>query len=406
MQRMATYFLLSADNADATRGAVMAYTHDDVFKPVPGYKTMVNHFHLRFTERLRASGSLDNTFEDLMVMKATGINIVGLSDFHGDLRPNDPGPGRFEDQRDYYVASQKASDKDFLVTNWEEPTAYFGGHYNVMFPKNVYWSKVRNAGQPFTENVPGYGKAYHTGSTTDVQQMLDAENGYWFHAHPRTKGTTGYPDAIFDKPWVKNDRYLGIAFKPAMGDDLSNSRMCAWRCFDAIDTMNNMYANTGLKPKFLIADVDTYRKGPEDDIYPGHPINYIRLDRLPGPTNDWTPILQSIRNGDFWVSTGEILIRNYAVQGTGAKRTIVADIEYTYPLEFVEVVTGDGKKVETQVVRATDTGSHGTKKISIPIDATGKVWVRFAAWDSAGNGAFTQTYWLNAPAGRPTAGGS
>jgi hypothetical protein len=406
MQRMATYFLLSADNADATRQAVMAYTHDDVFKPLPGYKTMVNHFHLRFTERLRASGSLDNTFEDLMVMKSTGINIVGLSDFHGDLRPNDPGPGRFEDQRDYYIASQKASDKDFLVTNWEEPTAYFGGHYNVMFPKNVYWSKVRTAGQPFTENVPGYGKAYHTGSTTDVQQMLDAENGYWFHAHPRTKGTTGYPDAIFDKPWVKNDRYLGIAFKPAMGDDLSNPRMCAWRCFDAIDTMNNMYANTGLKPKFLIADVDTYRKGPEDDIYPGHPINYVRLDRLPGPTDDWTPILQSIRNGDFWVSTGEILIRNYAVQGTGAKRTIVADLEYTYPLEFVEVVTGDGKKVETQVVRATDTGSHGTKKISIPLDATGKVWVRFAAWDSAGNGAFTQPSWLNAPAGRTTAGGS
>ena len=136
--------------------------------------------------------------------------------------------------------------------------------------------------------MPGFGKVYHTGSTDDVQQMLDAENGYWFHAHPRTKGTTGYPDAIFDKPWVKNDRYLGIAFKPAMGDDLSEPRMCEWRCFDAIDTMNNMYANTGLRPKYLIADVDTYRKGPEDDIYPGHPINYVKLDRLPGPTEDWT----------------------------------------------------------------------------------------------------------------------
>ncbi len=406
MQRMATYFLLSPDNADATRQAVMAFTHGDVFKPVPGYKTMVNHFHLRFTERLRASGSLDNTFEDLMVMKSTGINIVGLSDFHGDLRQNDPGLGRFEDQRDYYIASQKASDKDFLVTNWEEPTAYFGGHYNVMFPKNVYWSKVRTADQPFSETLPDYGKAYHTGSTTDVQQMLDAENGYWFHSHPRTKGTTGYPDAILDKAWVKNDRYLGIAFKPAMGDDLSDPRMCAWRCFDAIDTMNNMYANTGLKPKFLIADVDTYRKGPEDDIYPGHPINYVKLDRLPGPADDWTPILQSIRNGDFWVSTGEILIKNYAVQGTGAKRTVVADLEFTYPLEFVEVVTGDGKRVETQVVRATDTTSHGTKKISIPVDATGKVWVRFAAWDSAGNGAFTQPSWLNPAATKTTTGGN
>lgn len=405
MQRMAVYFLASPDTAETTRQAVMAYTHGDVFKPVAGYKTMVNHFHLRFTERLRASGSLDNTFEDLMVMRSAGINIVGLSDFHGDLRPNDPGLGRYEDQRDYYVASQKASDKDFLVTNWEEPTAYFGGHYNTMFPKNVYWSKVRNPGQPFTENLPGFGKVYHTGSPEDVQQLLDAENGYWFHAHPRTKGTTGYPDAIFDKAWVKNDRYLGIAFKPAMGDDLSDPRMCAWRCFDAIDTMNNLYANSGIRPKYLIADVDTYRKGPEDDIYPGHPINYVKLDRLPGPTEDWTPILRSIRNGDFWVSTGEILIKNYAVEGTGAKRTIAAELEFTYPLDFVEVVWGDGKKIDQQVIRATDTTAHGTKKISIPFDATGKVWVRFAVWDSAGNGAFVQPVWLNAPMTTRAAGG-
>ena len=396
MQRMAVYYLMSPDAADATRQAVLSYTHGDAFKPLPGYKTLVNHFHLRFTQRQRESGSLDNTFEDLMVMRSTGINIVGLSDFHGDLRPNDPGLGRYEDQRDYYIASQKASDKDFLVTNWEEPTAYFGGHYNIMFPKNVYWTKVRNPGQPFTEELPGFGKVYHTGSTTDVQQMLDAEGGYWFHSHPRTKGTTGYPDALFDKPWVKNDRYLGIAFKPGMGDDTSDPRLCTWRCFDAIDTMNNMYANSGLRPKYLIADVDTYRKGPEDDIYPGHPINYVKLDRLPGPTEDWSPILRSLRNGDFFVSTGEVLIKSYAVEGTGAKRTISADLEWTYPLEFVEVVWGDGKKVDRQVVRTTDTTAHGTKKFSIPFDATGKVWVRFAAWDSAGNGAFTQPSWLNA----------
>ena len=396
-QRMNVYYLLTPDNAETTRQMVMAYTHGDVFKPLPGYKTMVNHFHLRFTERLRASGSLDNTFEDLMVMRSTGINIVGLSDFHGDLRANDPGLGRFEDQRDYYVASQKASDKNFLVTNWEEPTAYFGGHYNIMFPKNVYWSKVRTPGQPFTETVEGYGKVYHTGSTSDVQQMLDAENGYWFHSHPRTKGTTGYPDAIFDKSWVKNDRYLGIAFKPAMGDDLSEVRMCKWRCFDAIDTMNNLYANSGLRPKYLIADVDTYRKGPEDDIYPGHPINYLKVDRVPGPTEDWTPILRSLRNGDFWVSTGEILIKNYSVEGTGPKRTIAADLEWTYPLEFIEVVWGDGKKVDQQIIRATDTPAHGTRKLSIPFDATGKAWVRMSVWDSAGNGAFVQPVWLNPP---------
>ena len=122
LQRMAVYFYASPEAAEPTRRAVMSFTHDDHFKPIAGYKTMVNHFHLRFTERQRASGSLDNAFQDLMVMRAAGINIVGLSDFHGDLRGTDAGRGRLEDQRDYAVASQKASDKDFLVTPWEEPS--------------------------------------------------------------------------------------------------------------------------------------------------------------------------------------------------------------------------------------------------------------------------------------------
>ncbi len=394
-QRMAVYFLASPEPAEATRQAVMNFTRGDHFKPVPGYKTMVNHFHLRFTERQRASGSLDNTFQDLMVMRAAGINIVGLSDFHGDLRGADTGLGRLEDQRDYGLASQKASDRDFLVTPWEEPSVYFGGHYNIMFPKNVYWTRRREPNQPFTENVSGFGKVYHTANADDVQQMLDAEDGYWFHAHPRTKGTTGYPDAIFDKPYVKNDRYLGLAFKPGMGQDLSEQRLCEWRCFDALDTMNNMYANSGLRPKYLIADVDTYRKGPEDDIYPGHPVSYVKIDKLPGPTEDWTPILRSIRNGDFWVTTGEILITDYKVEGAGNKRTVQASVEWTYPLEFVEVVWGDGKRVDRTIVRATDVLACSSGKFTIPFDATGKSWVRLAVWDSAGNGAFVQPIWLN-----------
>jgi hypothetical protein len=330
-------------------------------------------------------------------MKALGLNIVGLSDFHGDLHPNDPGPLRFKDAKDYAEASRRASDKDFLVTPWEEPSAYFGGHYNVMFPKNVYWSKVRKPGQPFTENDPVYGKVYHTGSTADVQQMLDAEGGYWYHAHPRTKGTTGYPDLIFDKAWTRNDRYLGVAFKPGMGMDLSETRLCEWRCFDAADTMNNLYASSGLRPKYIIADIDTYQKGPEDDLYANFPVNYLKIEKAPGPDEDWSPVLKALRNGEFFVTTGEILIKGYRVEGAGNQRTIAADVEWTFPLSFVEVVWGDGKTIDRQIIPATDLAAFGTKHFAIPFDAAGKAWVRFAVWDSAGNGAFVQPVWLKAP---------
>ena len=394
VQKMGVYFYASPEAGEPARQAALAFTHGDVFKPIPGYKTFVNHFHLDFTGRQRASGSLDTPFQDLAAMRSIGLNVIGLSDFHFELHANDAGQLRLADQKDYFEASRRASDKDFLVVPWEEPSAFFGGHYNIMWPKDVYWTKVRQPGQPLVEEVPGYGKVYHTGSAADVQQMMDAEGAYWYHAHPRTKSTAGYPDLIFDKPYVRNDRYLGVAFKPGMGQDNSEVRMCDFRCFDAIDTMNNMYASLGIKPKFAIADIDTYKKGPEDDLYANFPVNYLKIDKTPGPADDYSPVLKSLRDGNFFVTTGEILIRNYIVAGSGNQRTITADVDWTFPLNFVEVVWGDGKKVERQTVSATDLGPFGTKHFAIPFDASGKAWVRFAVWDSAGNGAFVQPAWV------------
>ena len=176
--------------------------------------------------------------------------------------------------------------------------------------------------------------------------------------------------------------------------DLSESRLCEWRCFDVTDTMNNLYARSGLKPKYIIADIDTYQKGPEDDLYPNFPVNYLRMSKVPGPDEDWGPVLKALRDGDFFVTTGEILIPNYSVERTGERLTISADVEWTFPLSFVEVVWGDGTKIDRQVISTTDLPPFGTKHFSIPLDPNGKVWVRFAAWDSAGNGAFVQPRFL------------
>ena len=395
LQRMAAYFYVSPDNAAATRAAVMAFTRDDIFQPLPGYKTFVNHFHLRFTDRLRASGSLDTQTPDLAAMKALGINIVGLSDFHDDqLAQSDPGPRRFADQHDYIEGTRRASDTDFLVTPWEEPSTYYGGHTNLINARPIYFSKVRRPAQPFTEQDPKYGTVYHLGNVADVMQFLDATNSYWYTAHPRTKSSAGYPDAYWDKPFAQSDHYLGVAFKPGMGMDLSEQRLADWRVFDSMDTMNNLNADTSLQPMLAIGDCDTYQKWPHDDLFPGFPVNYLKLDRVPGPDEDWSPILTALRKGDFFVTTGEIFIRNYAVQGSGSQRTIVADVDWTFPLEFVEVVWGDGKTIDRQIIRATDLPPMGTKHFAIPFDATGKKWVRFAVWDSAVNGAFVQPVWL------------
>jgi hypothetical protein len=47
-------------------------------------------------------------------------------------------------------------------------------------------------------------------------------------------------------------------------------------------------------------------------------------------------------------------------------------------------------------VSTTEAAGFGTRHFEIPFDATGKKWMRFAAWDIAGNGALEQPIKLNA----------
>ncbi len=89
-------------------------------------------------------------------------------------------------------------------------------------------------------------------------------------------------------------------------------------------------------------------------------------------------------------TSGEVLVPNFELQGKGRQSKIVADVSWTFPLEFVEVVWGDGKTTGRQILPATDLGAFGTHRFEIPFDARGKKWVRFAAWDSASNGAVVQ----------------
>jgi hypothetical protein len=111
---------------------------------------------------------------------------------------------------------------------------------------------------------------------------------------------------------------------------------------------------------------------------------------VPRFDEDWSPILKAMRAGDYYVTSGEVLLRNWSIEGTGARRIYNAEVEWTLPLEFAELAWGDGDSTHTQTISATDLPAFGSKKFSIPFDATGEKWVRFAVWDSAGTGAFTQ----------------
>jgi len=275
------------------------------------------------------------------------------------------------------------------MPNHELMTTGLGGHLDFLLSKPVFWTEDRAAGQPLVEDQPKYGKVYRLGGPADFMEMARRENILIYMPHPRSKGSTGYPDAIKDTAHFRDEHYRGIGYRWGMGLDGSETRLCEYRCLALFDDMNNWVADVPTPPKFIQAISETYRKGPGDDIYANNPVNYLKLDRLPRP-DDMSTIVNAMKRGDYFVTSGEVLISSYAVEGSGTDRTVNADVEWTFPLEFVEVVWGDGQKTERQIISATDLPPFGRHRFRIPLSTAGKKWVRFAVWDSAGNGALVQ----------------
>jgi hypothetical protein len=387
LQHMPVYYYLSAESARSTQPKVMAYTHDDAYKPVPGFKTVTGHFHLDFNEMIRDRGTSDFMPTWIPVFRGLGINIVYLGDFHDDSDLADPGPKRFAEQKLYFEGARKMSDKDFLVIPAEEVNVYLGGHWYLMLPKPVYFSHAapRPADQTFEENDPTYGHVYHLGSVQDVENFINREQGILWVAHPRTKSSAMYPEVYKDQDFFLSDRFIGGSWE-SLPVDQSQARLCEVRCFGVNDDMSNWAP----KPKFMLAEGDTYMKVPSDETYPLLAINYLKLDKVPAYNESWAPVVEGIRSGNFFGTTGEILFHKWGIEGAGAKSVYTASIEYTFPLEFAELVWSDGTKVDRKIIRLTDTEPFGTKTFRIPFDARGKKWVRFDVWDAAGNGAWLQ----------------
>jgi hypothetical protein len=396
---------------------------------------MATHFHMGLLARARRAGGLDARIADLEMMKAAGITIVAPIDGGGGFVPSAPGmpPGvddlkwfkwsrglgavpnvkietegeeggggrggrggsdPFKNQADYYETAKRQSDHNFIVMpNAEilrgEVSRSLGGHSDILVSHPVFWTQTRAEGQPLVEENPKYGKIYHLGSTADMMEMTHRENMLIFMPHPRSKGSAGFPDAIKDTPHFLDANYRGIGFRWGMGLDGSEQRLCEYRCLPLWDDMNNWVADKPTPPKYMHAISEIYQQGYGDDIYANNPVNYVRIGALP-PPGEYSPIINAMSRGDYFVSSGEVLIPSYAVEGSGSKRTIVAEVQWTFPLEFVEVVWGDGQHTDRQIISATNLPAFGTHKFQIPFNADGKKWVRFAAWDSAGNGAMVQ----------------
>ena len=380
-QHMAGYFYPTLGDASEAFDGALAFTNGDVYRPLPGYQVMGSHYHTNLGRQLIASGSMDTRLSDFEALRAAGITIAGPVD-----RPRDAT--QLEELHWLFEGARRHSDDTFIVMPELENTNLLGGHWDLLFSHPVYYVDERPPGTPLVTEHPEYGRMYNIGSAQDLMTMIEAEDMLVYMPHPRTKGSTGFPDAVADTPHFRSDRYRGVGWRWGMGSDLSEVRLSDYRVIPLLDDMNNWIADTSLRPKYLLAITETYAKAPGDDIYANGPVSYLRIGELPEP-GEYAPIIDALMDGNYFVTSGEVLIPSHRYDGVGANTTLTAEVQWTFPLDFVEVVYGDGETTTTQVVSTKDLPPFGSHTFTIPFDATGQAWVRFAAWDSAGNGAMT-----------------
>jgi len=407
-QRLGMFLLASPQNAKETLDEVLSYTRADRYSDIPGYVTFTSHWHMAVAlaamKEIEAKGG--RTVPDFVKMfKDMNVNIVHLGEFHGDGHPRDPGPLRLAELDALFAECRRLSDDKLLFLPGEEANAHLGvreqgkdpGHWMLLFPRPVYWTMVRGQDEPFSTQDPQRGTVYHVGNGDDMTALLDKERGLAWTAHPRIKASSWAPDGYKDEPFYKSDSWLGAAWK-AMPSDLSQPRL-GTRVLDLMDDM----ANWGPR-KYVPGEVDVFKIDHTHELYGHMNVNYVRLDRIPRFDEGWQPVLDALRAGQFFVTTGEVLLHNFTVGGKSSGETLVVapdtktelklELEWTFPLKFAEIISGNGRRVYRERIDLAHTLPFDWREIKLDRDFEGRTWVRVEAWDVAGNGLFTQPVWL------------
>jgi len=376
VQRMSVFYLLDDREPRAVLADVLRYTHSDHFVPIAGFKTVAPHWHYAYTVQAMAKGD-DWVPPFKPVLKAIGVDAAIIMEFHGDGHPRDLTDVRLKELDAMYRATRAQSDANFLLIPAEEANVHLGGHWAVFFPKPVRWYMDRPQGTEFYKDG-----VYHIGNAHEMVEMVRRESGYMYQTHPRTKGSTGFPDQIRDSEQFRDPRYLGAGWK-AMPSDLSSPRL-GERSLKLIDDM----CNWGFH-KRLLGEVDVFQIDSTHELYAHMNVNYVRASHLPDYAH-YSELVESLaHNDDNFISTGEVLLPEVKL----GKTSLRAKISHTFPLRMAEVVWGDGQQTSRVTIPLEETREFQETVLNRPLDTPNRKWARFAVWDVAGNGAFMNPVW-------------
>jgi hypothetical protein len=404
-QHLGVFYLLSRGRATEAVAEVRRFTHGDRFKKLDGHVTFTSHYHIEHTrdflqrQRQQKTDHVPQGLDEppfVKTFKAHGVDIVHLAEFHFNHTPEITAQ-RLPLLKTLHSECRRLSDERFLLLPGEEPNVHLGGHWISLLPRPVYWLLHPKPGTPFEQNVEGLGTVYAVHNAQDVLRLMEKENGLMWTAHARTKSSYGFPDRYREQDFYRSDHFLGAAWK-AMPADLSQPRLGV----RVLDLFNDM-ANWGQR-KYVLGEVDVFKVMPDYELYGHMNINYLKLDRIPRFDDGWQPVLDALRSGRFFVSTGEVLLPEFKVGGKesgqtlrlsgGATAEVEARVEWTFPPAFAEVIWGSGDRVHRQRMDLSGGGAFSSKTLQTTVDLKGAKWVRFEVWDIAANGAFSQPVWI------------
>jgi len=383
-QEMGIFFLLGAGAPQETLDHVLAYTHKDVYPHMDGYITFAPHWHFAYTEQAVANGpKWVPPFKT--ALEKIGVDAAMLMDFHIDGHPQDLTELRLRELDQYYKSCRNVSDSKFLLIPAEEADVILGGHWSLTFPHPVYWMMDRKPGDPFATPDAKYGTVYRAHDAADMWKLVKEEHGYVYQTHPRTKGSTGYPDKIKDTFYFRDPLYFGTGWK-AMPSDLSLPGL-GERGFKTVDDLNNL----GLH-KFMMGEVDVFQLNADDELYAHMNVNYVRMKKLPD-FDHYISVMEAAAHGEDFISTGEVLLERSAITVKGDAVHVAIATSSTFPLRVGEVVWGDGTSTHHERFELDKTHEFEKRDFAWDVKAPGWKWARVAVWDVAGDGAFTNPIW-------------
>ena len=261
-------------------------------------------------------------------------------------------------------------------------------YHFMIFPSHpVLYSRWRDDDQEFAEKLPDGRTYYHLKSADDVIRMCELEDCFIQMPHPDTKANDGLPYDSRYTSWQTSERWIGIGCRMVPADN-SCKTMFDGRTDRVWNDLNNWYD----RPIYAMSELDTYTKVEEreEDWEQYGLINcsYVKLDRLPS-SDDYRELVDALRSGRHFYSTGEILIEESKIADGAAE----AVLSWTFPLLDAELVYSDGENVSRAVLSQSDTAPFGRKTIRFEFPR-GMKWARILATDIAGDSAFGMPVFL------------